>query len=206
MSWGLSQIISSVSHVPSPASTPSLTASFLLITCLHHPSCIDTAIQVLPYRSKSSRYRSAVALDKRLRVCPVQPDRCQWTCRGSSWSTWPARTATTATTARTKATTARTRATTARVSPPSGAADGRRSSVCATRSRAASSSQPPQDQPAVRLAELRGYLLLSGVPVHVVAARLGHADPAITLRVYAHVIRAAETAAADIFAQAVNAA
>ena len=48
--------------------------------------------------------------------------------------------------------------------------------------------------------------LLSGVPVHVVAARLGHADPAITLRVYAHVIRSAEAAAADIFAQAVNAA
>jgi len=47
--------------------------------------------------------------------------------------------------------------------------------------------------------------LLSGVPVHV-AARLGHADPAITLRVYAHVIRSAEAAAADIFAQAVNAA
>ena len=44
------------------------------------------------------------------------------------------------------------------------------------------------------------------VPVHVVAARLGHADPAITLRVYAHVIRTAEAAAADIFAQAVNAA
>ncbi len=43
-------------------------------------------------------------------------------------------------------------------------------------------------------------------PVHVVAARSGHADPAITLRVYAHVIRAAETAAADIFAQAVQAA
>ena len=34
-------------------------------------------------------------------------------------------------------------------------------------------------------------LQLSGVPVHVVAARLGHADPAITLRVYAHVIRTA---------------
>jgi integrase len=31
-------------------------------------------------------------------------------------------------------------------------------------------------------------LLLAGVPVHVVAARLGHGDPAITLRVYAHVI------------------
>jgi integrase len=42
--------------------------------------------------------------------------------------------------------------------------------------------------------------------VHVVAARLGHADPAITLRVYAHVIRCAEAAAADIFAQAVKAA
>lgn len=49
-------------------------------------------------------------------------------------------------------------------------------------------------------------LLLSGVPVHVVAARLGHADPAITLQVYAHVIRTAEAAAADIFAQAVRAA
>jgi hypothetical protein len=32
-------------------------------------------------------------------------------------------------------------------------------------------------------------LLLAGVPVHVVAARLGHADPSITLRVYAHVIK-----------------
>jgi integrase len=30
-------------------------------------------------------------------------------------------------------------------------------------------------------------LLLAGVPVHVVAARLGHADPSITLRVYAYV-------------------
>jgi integrase len=36
--------------------------------------------------------------------------------------------------------------------------------------------------------------------------RLGHADPAITLRVYAHVIRSAEAAAADIFADAVKAA
>jgi integrase len=43
--------------------------------------------------------------------------------------------------------------------------------------------------------------LPGGVPVHVVAAHLGHADPAITLRVYAHVIRSAETAAADVFAQ-----
>jgi integrase len=69
----------------------------------------------------------------------------------------------------------------------------------------------PKDQlPRARLHDLRHIhattLLLSGVPVHVVAARLGHADPAITLRVYAHVIRAAEAAAADIFAQAVKAA
>ena len=69
---------------------------------------------------------------------------------------------------------------------------------------------PPKDQlPHARLHDERHIhattLLLSGVPVHVVAARLGHADPAITLRVYAHVIRTAETAAADIFAQAVNA-
>jgi integrase len=63
----------------------------------------------------------------------------------------------------------------------------------------------PKDQlPHAQLHDLRHIhattLLLSGVPVHVVAARLGHADPAITLRVYAHVIRAAEAAAADIFA------
>ena len=68
----------------------------------------------------------------------------------------------------------------------------------------------PEDQlPHARLHDLRHLhattLLLSGVPVHVVAARLGHADPAITLRVYAHVIRSAESAAADIFAQAVRA-
>jgi integrase len=69
----------------------------------------------------------------------------------------------------------------------------------------------PKDQlPRARLHDLRHLhattLLLSGVPVHVVAARLGHADPAITLRVYAHVIRTAEAAAADIFAQAVTVA
>lgn len=40
------------------------------------------------------------------------------------------------------------------------------------------------------------------MPVYVVAARLGHADPSITLRVYAHVIRTAEASAAEIFAQA----
>ena len=64
--------------------------------------------------------------------------------------------------------------------------------------------------PHARLHDLRHLhattSLLSAVPVHVVAARLGHADPAITLRVYAHVMRSAEAAAADIFAQAVKTA
>jgi integrase len=69
-------------------------------------------------------------------------------------------------------------------------------------------SRPKDQLPHARLHDLRHIhattLLLSGVPVHVVAARLGHADPAITLRVYAHVIRTAEAAAADIFAQALD--
>ena len=43
------------------------------------------------------------------------------------------------------------------------------------------------------------------MPVHVVAARLGHANPSITLRVYAHVISDQISEAADIFACAVAA-
>ncbi len=49
-------------------------------------------------------------------------------------------------------------------------------------------------------------LLFAGVPVHVVAARLGHADPSVTLRVYAHVIREQVAEAADIFTRSVPAA
>lgn len=49
-------------------------------------------------------------------------------------------------------------------------------------------------------------LLLAGVPVHVVAARLGHADPAVTLRVYSHVLREHAAGVGDIFAQAVRGA
>jgi hypothetical protein len=49
-------------------------------------------------------------------------------------------------------------------------------------------------------------LLLAGEPVHVVAARLGHADPSVTLRVYAHVIQGLIPAVADTFARAVLAA
>ncbi|GAA5771253.1 hypothetical protein Aros01_07789 [Streptosporangium roseum] len=62
--------------------------------------------------------------------------------------------------------------------------------------------------PHTRLHDLRHIhattLLLAGVPVHAVAARLGRADLSITLRVYAHVIRAAETSAADVFAKTVS--
>ena len=49
--------------------------------------------------------------------------------------------------------------------------------------------RPKNQLPHARLHDLRHIhattLLLSGVPVHVVAARPGHADPVITLRVYA---------------------
>jgi len=52
---------------------------------------------------------------------------------------------------------------------------------------------PAQALPHARLHDLRHLhattLLLAGVPVHVVAARLGHADPAVTLRIYSHVLR-----------------
>jgi integrase len=68
--------------------------------------------------------------------------------------------------------------------------------------------RPDELLPLARLHDLRHIhattLLLAGVSVHVVAARLGHADPAITLRVYAHVIRSAESAVADIFAQVLD--
>ncbi|GAB2816508.1 site-specific integrase [Actinocorallia aurea] len=64
--------------------------------------------------------------------------------------------------------------------------------------------RPDGELPSAQLHDLRHIhattLLLAGVPVHIVAARLGHADPAITLRVYAHVIRSAESKAADVFA------
>jgi len=68
---------------------------------------------------------------------------------------------------------------------------------------------PPAAQlPHARLHDLRHLhattLLLAGVPVHVVAARLGHADPAVTLRVYAHVLREHAAGVGDIFAQAVK--
>jgi integrase len=62
----------------------------------------------------------------------------------------------------------------------------------------------------IRLHDLRHIhattLLLAAVPVHMVAARLGHADPSVTLRVYAHVIQELTPAVAATFAGAVEAA
>ena len=69
---------------------------------------------------------------------------------------------------------------------------------------------PASPLPHIRLHDLRHVhattLLLAGEPVHVVAARLGHADPSVTLRVYAHVIQDLTPAVADTFARAVQAA
>ena len=69
----------------------------------------------------------------------------------------------------------------------------------------------PPDVPALPMARLHDlrhvhatHLLLAGVPVHVVADRLGHADPAITLRVYAHVLRQHAAGVADVFAAAIE--
>lgn len=68
--------------------------------------------------------------------------------------------------------------------------------------------QQDEPLPHARLHDLRhvhATTLQAGVPAHVVAAGLGHADRSITLRVYAHVISDQLTEAADIFARAVAA-
>jgi integrase len=68
-----------------------------------------------------------------------------------------------------------------------------------------SKDRPDKPLPPARLHDLRHVhattLLLAGVPVHVVAERLGHAGPSITRRVYAHVIRERAADVADIFAR-----
>ncbi|MDQ2755535.1 MAG: tyrosine-type recombinase/integrase [Actinomycetota bacterium] len=67
---------------------------------------------------------------------------------------------------------------------------------------------PDAPLPPMRLHDLRHVhatlLLRAGVPVHVVAARLGHADPAITLRVYAHVLPQQASEVAQVFASMVD--
>jgi len=71
-----------------------------------------------------------------------------------------------------------------------------------------SATPPTKPLPHARLHDLRHLhattLLLAGVPVHVVAARLGHADPSVTLHVYSHVLREHAAGVGDIFAQAVK--
>jgi integrase len=71
----------------------------------------------------------------------------------------------------------------------------------------------PEDQrglplPHARFHDLRHVhatlLLRDRVPVHVVAKRLGHADPSVTLRVYAHVIPDQEAEVALRFAALVD--
>ena len=58
--------------------------------------------------------------------------------------------------------------------------------------------------PRLRFHDLRHVhatlLLRAGVPVHVVAKRLGHADPAVTLRTYAHVLADQAAEVATVFA------
>jgi integrase len=46
-------------------------------------------------------------------------------------------------------------------------------------------------------------LLRDHVPVHIVAKRLGHKDPSVTLNVYADVIPDDDTSAVDVFSRAV---
>jgi integrase len=45
--------------------------------------------------------------------------------------------------------------------------------------------------------------LRAGVPVHIVAKRLGHKDPSVTLNVYADVIPDDDASAVDVFTKAV---
>ena len=62
--------------------------------------------------------------------------------------------------------------------------------------------------PTVRFHDLRHthatLLLKAGVPVHVVAQRLGHSSPALTLSIYSHVLPRQQSAAAVAFARLVD--
>jgi integrase len=50
------------------------------------------------------------------------------------------------------------------------------------------------------------HLLRSGVPVHVVAARAGHANPMVTLNIYAHLLPGQQEGAADVIDAALRVA
>jgi integrase len=64
------------------------------------------------------------------------------------------------------------------------------------------------DLHGVRFHDLRHahatIMLRAGVPVHVVAARLGHSDPALTLRVYSHVLPGQQKDAAALVGEAIE--
>jgi integrase len=68
--------------------------------------------------------------------------------------------------------------------------------------------RPQHQLQHMRLHDLRHLhatlLLLEGVPVHIVANRLGHSDPSVTLRVYAHVLRESASGVAGVFAGVVE--
>jgi integrase len=61
----------------------------------------------------------------------------------------------------------------------------------------------------IRLHDLRHtaatILLLQGVPVHVVAAVLGHSNPSVTLAVYAHLIPGSTRDALELLARYLDA-
>ena len=50
------------------------------------------------------------------------------------------------------------------------------------------------------------HLLRSGVPVHVVSARAGHANPTVTLNIYAHLLPGQQEGAAAVFDATLRAA
>jgi integrase len=62
--------------------------------------------------------------------------------------------------------------------------------------------------PVIRLHDLRhthaSILLTAREPVHMVSQRLGHANPNVTLSVYAHVMPGSQREAADLFARLVG--
>lgn len=69
-------------------------------------------------------------------------------------------------------------------------------------------AQAGMDLPRLKLHELRHthatILLRNNVPVHVVAKRLGHKDPSITLNVYADAIPDDDGRAVDVFTKVVH--
>ena len=71
-------------------------------------------------------------------------------------------------------------------------------------------SQRGSGLPRLKLHELRHthatLLLRAGVPVHVVAKRLGHRDPSVTLNVYADAIPDDDGRAVDVFSKVVHGA